>query len=75
MQQVRVLPSETAHFASEPVKTYYIFSSGIDGAGNIEIKSNADAIIGVPVSFPLWILFVVIIIAVAVLAFVAKRRR
>lgn len=75
MQQVRILPSETAHFASEPGKTYYIFSSGIDGAGNIEIKSNADAIIGVPVSFPLWILFVVIIIAVAVLAFVAKRRR
>ncbi|KAA0007332.1 MAG: right-handed parallel beta-helix repeat-containing protein, partial [Thermoplasmata archaeon] len=74
-RHVTVPLKESIAFGTSAGKTYYIYSNGIDNAGNIEIKGVADTVITTPSSMLPYLIIAIIIAAIIAIAIVMARRK
>lgn len=73
--QATVNPGDTISFKVDEGSTYYVYSSAIDNAGNIEYKENPDAVINTPSSILPLIIVIIAAIAIAIIIVIINKKR
>ena len=73
-RQITIPLNESISFDASEGKTYYVYSSGIDMAGNVEFKESADVIITSPSSpFPYILVAIIIVLVLAIFSYMKRR--